>query len=79
MLRREDGLNRIDDDSARPLALDFVENVFEVRLRQQKEVRGLDAEPLAAHLYLPLRLLARDVEHALVLPTQLVRDLQQQR
>jgi hypothetical protein len=78
-LRREDGLDRIHDHRARLLALHLREDAFEIRLRQQVQILRRHAQTLAAHLDLPLRLLARNVEHARTARAQLVSHFEQQR
>src|SRR5215831_2312681 len=57
-LGRESCLDRVNDHRRRLQTLDFTLNVFEVRLRQEQQVRGFNSQPLTAQFDLAFRLFA---------------------
>ena len=76
---RKDRLDRIDDDRAGLQSLDFVDDVFEVGLRQQVDIFSFDCESLATQLDLAFRLFTGNVEHARACGTEFVGYLKKQR
>src|SRR5207237_10083164 len=77
-LRCSGSLHRINHNCAGLDSLDLAKEVLQVGLRQQQKIWRVDAEPLAAKLYLPLRFFAGNIKYGNIISAEFVGHLKQQ-